>query len=81
MAKNWYPVIDYSLCGECMICVNFCPHGVYDKEKSLPSVIKPEACIHGCRGCQKQCPLGAISYFGDTGTAKSAGCGCGCSSC
>ena len=25
-------------------------------------------CIEGCHGCERQCPQGAISYFGDDGT-------------
>lgn len=83
MSKNWYPIIDFSLCSECLICINFCQHGVYDKEKDIPAVINPENCIEGCRGCQNQCPEGAISYFGDNGSVNKGNCGCGCrcSSC
>ena len=81
MAKNWYPIIDFSLCSECLICVNYCPHGVYDKEKSLPSVINPDNCIDKCRGCQSKCPENAISYFGDNGFTGGSSCGCGCSCC
>lgn len=33
MAKNWYPVIDYTLCVECGNCTDKCKRGVYDKEK------------------------------------------------
>lgn len=32
MAKKWYPVIDILTCVECGTCVEFCPHGVYDKQ-------------------------------------------------
>jgi len=53
---------------ECGTCVNFCPHGVYDKEKSpVPVVVNPDGCIDHCHGCQKKCPVGAIAYVGDTG--------------
>lgn len=79
MANNWYPIIDYSLCNECMVCVNHCTHGVYDKSKSIPAVVYPEGCVDGCRGCQKKCAQGAISYFGDTGASTGTGCGCSCS--
>lgn len=80
MSKNWYPIIDFSLCNECLICVEFCPHGVYDREKAIPSVVNPDKCIEGCKGCLNQCPAEAISYFGDDGTKQYLGeCGCSCS--
>ena len=67
MAKNWYPVIDILTCMECGTCVNFCPHGVYDKQKApVPVVVNPDGCIDHCHGCQKKCPAGAIAYVGDT---------------
>ena len=54
-AKNWYPVIDILTCMECGTCVNFCPHGVYDKQKSpVPVVVNPDGCIDHCHGCQKK---------------------------
>lgn len=40
MAKTWYPVIDYAACSECGICVEDCPHGVYDKDKAPTPVVK-----------------------------------------
>ncbi len=92
MAKKWYPVIDILSCVECGTCVEFCPHGVYDKQKSpVPVVIYPDGCIDHCHGCGNKCPQGAISYVGEnTGWTPPAlkgkeaaesdcGCGCGCS--
>ena len=69
MSKSWYPVLDYSLCSDCGACLNKCTHGVYNKNLSTnkPTVINPDGCIHGCRGCQKLCPVGAIQYVGDMG--------------
>ena len=76
MSKNWYPVIDYNECNDCGICVDFCPHDVYDKSKSpTPVIIYPEECIEGCKNCGNQCPSDAIKYFGDA----SDGCSCDCS--
>lgn len=66
MAKTWYPVIDILSCIECGTCVNFCPHGVYDKSKApVPLVIHPEECIDHCHGCGNKCPVGAIQYLGE----------------
>jgi len=80
MSVNWYPVVNEAICNNCMICVDFCSHGVYDKEMKDPSVVKPENCIEGCRGCQNKCPLGAINYIGDDG-GSGGGCSCGSSGC
>ena len=79
MAKNWYPVIDILTCMECGTCVNFCPHGVYDKGKSpVPVVVHPDGCIDHCHGCQKKCPVGAIAYVGDTGEQPNDAPACCC---
>ena len=90
MASKWYPVVDILSCIECGTCVNFCPHNVYDKNRSpVPNVVRPDACIDHCHGCGNRCPVGAISYVGDdTGwipevlkgkvdSGESCGCGCG----
>jgi len=66
MAKTWYPVIDYLICGECGACIANCPHGVYMAAKApSPVVTDPEACIDHCHGCGNRCPAGAITYTGD----------------
>lgn len=82
MAEKWYPVIDYSLCIECGTCSAFCSHGVYDQTKSpTPVVVYPLGCVDHCHGCQKKCPVGAISYVGDTESGnekEGSSCACGC---
>ena len=79
MAKAWYPMINYEKCIECGACVEFCQHGVYDKQKGpRPVVIYPEGCVQGCKGCSSQCPADAIEYFGNTADAPAGECGCGC---
>ena len=66
MAKNWHPIIDYDKCNGCLTCYSFCPHGVFEtKSDGKPLVARPENYVELCRGCQKVCPTGAISYFGD----------------
>lgn len=83
MSKKWYPVINYETCIECGACIEKCSHGVYDKSNSKPTVIHPEGCIDGCRGCQNLCPSESIQYVGDTGINKGGGCSCdcGCNNC
>jgi len=86
MAKNWYPVINTETCTQCGECIQFCKHGVYDKEKgNTPVVINPDGCIDHCHGCGGLCPTGSITYFGeDTGWTppngkadESGECSCG----
>ncbi len=66
MTCKWYPVIDYVKCIECGICVEKCPHRVYDITKSPSPVVKnPMVCVEHCHGCGNRCPVGAITYLGD----------------
>ncbi|MBN2851804.1 MAG: DUF2703 domain-containing protein [Clostridia bacterium] len=66
MAKTWYPMIDYTICTECGLCVAKCPHEVYDKAKApSPVVRRPESCVDHCHGCGNRCPAGAITYVGE----------------
>lgn len=70
MSKNWYPVIDYDKCIGCMLCNDMCMHGVYkpNDETDKPKVVYGNGCVHGCHGCERKCPEGAIHYYGDNGT-------------
>lgn len=78
MTKNWYPVIDYTLCVECGNCTDKCKRGVYDEEKVPTPIVKnPDNCKDSCHGCANLCPNGAISYVGDDGTRANIDCGCG----
>jgi len=78
MSKTWYPVIDYEICLECGICTDKCCQGVYDMKKApTPVVAAPENCLHGCHGCGRLCPSGAITYVGDTNAADNP-CDCSC---
>ena len=65
MTKNWYPLIDYKKCSQCLTCVKFCKHDVYVTEGGKPKIIKPENCVEFCHGCGNMCPEKAIKYFGD----------------
>lgn len=69
MSKGWYPVIDYEKCIGCMTCNDMCRHGVYKPDaNSQPKVVYGMGCVQGCHGCERQCPVEAIHYFGDDGT-------------
>ncbi len=69
MSKGWYPVIDEEKCIGCMVCNDMCMHGVYkpNEETDKPKVVYGNGCVHGCHGCERKCPVGAIHYYGDDG--------------
>ena len=52
-----------------MVCNDMCNHGVFkpDEGSGKPEVVYGNGCIHGCHGCERKCPAGAIRYFGDDG--------------
>lgn len=77
MSETWYPIINYEKCLGCLICQKFCKHGVYVEDGGKPKVVEPTGCVHGCHGCQKKCPVGAIDYA-DSGDEKGS---CECSDC
>ena len=62
---DWSPRIDYNKCNDCMDCVKFCPHKVYEvrEEGGQRLVVKnPENCVVFCRACGKACGVDAISF-------------------
>ncbi|MCL1917028.1 MAG: DUF2703 domain-containing protein [Peptococcaceae bacterium] len=66
MSKNWYPVINTETCIDCGTCINYCAHGVYDKNSpQKPFVVYTNGCIDQCHGCGNLCPTGSITYAGD----------------
>lgn len=71
MSRTWYPIIDKDACIGCGACLDLCQHGVYkaQTQATCPDIIYPRGCVHGCRGCEILCPVSAISYHGDDGSA------------
>ena len=59
---DWFPTIDYKICIGCMACLKKCRQCVYAAKDGKPKVVKPKNCVVGCTGCQKVCPVGAISH-------------------
>lgn len=60
---RWYPVIDYSRCGNCLECMNFCLFGVFGLDESGQLIVEqPDACRDGCPACSRVCPSHAIIF-------------------
>jgi CDP-4-dehydro-6-deoxyglucose reductase, E3 len=60
----WFPAVDAARCTGCGICVDFCPHGVYEKGVRSPAVVvrQPLHCVVGCNNCEDRCPERAITF-------------------
>lgn len=62
---DWCPRLDYSKCNDCMDCVEFCPHDVFEiRENETPKLIvkNPHNCVVFCRACSKTCGPDAIAF-------------------
>lgn len=61
---KWHPVIDYSKCTNCGLCILSCGASVYSWSPSQNKVfiINPENCVIGCTTCGKVCPKNAITF-------------------
>jgi len=62
---DWCPRIDYEKCDDCMECVEFCPHDVFEiRENDTPKLIvkNPSNCVVFCRACDKTCGPDAIEF-------------------
>jgi len=68
---DWSPRIDYNKCNDCMECVKFCPHNVFEvkeNEEKKFIVKNPNNCVVFCRACGKACGLDAIEFPNKTET-------------
>ncbi len=60
--------LDESRCTGCGICLNVCPHGVFEREDRIVRLENPRACME-CGACQLNCPFGAIQVESGVGCA------------
>lgn len=62
---DWCPTIDYDKCNNCMECVEFCPHNVFEivEDGDRKLIVKnPDNCVVFCRACGKTCGPDALSF-------------------
>lgn len=64
LAERDLPVyIFYGWCKRCGICIEFCPHKVYEKgEDGYPVIAHPNQCT-SCYMCEYRCPDFAITVL------------------
>ena len=70
---DWSPRIDFTKCNDCMECVKFCPHQVFEVDENAKPKLKvknPNNCVVFCRACAKTCGPDAITFPDKTETTK-----------
>lgn len=60
--------LDASRCTGCGICLNVCPHGVFERQNGRVQLAAAEACME-CGACQMNCPTGAVQVESGVGCA------------
>ncbi len=56
------------LCNGCGMCINVCPHAVFELNHRTVRVVHGEACME-CGACQLNCPMNAIRVESGVGCA------------
>ncbi len=62
--------LDDACCTGCGICLNVCPHGVFEKQGRAVRLARAAACME-CGACQLNCPFNAIEVESGVGCAAS----------
>lgn len=59
---------DSTACNGCGMCVNVCPHAVFNRDGRTITLAHPADCME-CGACQLNCPTDAISVDSGVGCA------------
>ena len=60
--------LDQDKCIGCGMCVNVCPHNVFEMENKKAKIINKDLCME-CGACRKNCPAMAIEENNGVGCA------------
>ena len=78
--------MDSEKCNGCGMCLDVCPHAVFEMEDRKSRITDHDACME-CGACAKNCPVGAVTVNAGVGCASAVITGklkgteptCGCS--
>ena len=79
--------LDQASCTRCLMCVEVCPHAVFEADRKAVHIVRRERCIE-CGACALNCAPGAVTVRAGVGCATAVLNGllrksepsCGCSS-
>ena len=60
--------LDTEKCIGCGMCVEVCPHGVFEIKEHKAVIVNKDACME-CGACEKNCPANAIAVRSGVGCA------------
>ena len=60
--------LDETLCSGCGMCINVCPHSVFERKNGGVAIVSLTSCME-CGACQKNCPTGAVQVDSGVGCA------------
>ena len=60
--------LDAALCNGCGMCLNVCPHAVFERKNHAIQLAAPAACME-CGACMSNCAEGAIQVESGVGCA------------
>ena len=60
--------LDIERCTGCGMCLNVCPHAVFERKNGIVRLAAPAACME-CGACQMNCPVGAVQVDSGVGCA------------
>lgn len=60
--------LDKSKCTGCRMCINVCPHNVFEMAGKTVAIINPDSCME-CGACVMNCQYDALSVDSGVGCA------------
>ncbi len=60
--------LDEAKCNGCRMCVEVCPHHVFESSEGCVRIARVDACME-CGACTMNCPAGALSVNPGVGCA------------
>ena len=61
-------ILNESTCGGCGMCIEVCPHKVWELYRKKARIVDRDSCIE-CGACARNCPVEAVTVTAGVGCA------------